>query len=202
MSCLLLIKHHSIHTIQDDMESFVYVMLYFGLRYLQHNSDIGVPVLLTEIFDHERINKKGCVLGGKMKRFLLRDPREYLGVNFKFLSTPFQRWFEWAAQAAYEWIQHCDPRSQVAVEKTQGVESQLQFFDHSKMAQAFIECLNSQDWPTDEPPPVDAAPKSNGGRRRTSKRSFEESEDIDEDGCIGGSRKQSRTSHVEDTSNY
>ncbi|KAG6875360.1 hypothetical protein C0992_004098 [Termitomyces sp. T32_za158] len=194
MSCLLLGRQHVVHTIQDDMESFVHVMLYFGLRYLQHNSTVDAPSLLKQIFDEQVINKEGRAVGGTQKKFLFTAWRKCLGMNFKFLSTPFQRWFEWAVRAANQWIDHCELLAEVEVGATQGAEPQLQFSDHSSMAQVFVECLNSQDWPTDEPRPIDAAPEFDGGSTRTSKRPYA-SEDIDDD-SIGGSRKQSRTSNA------
>ncbi|KAG6875245.1 hypothetical protein C0993_010163, partial [Termitomyces sp. T159_Od127] len=195
MSYLLLSGHHDAHTIQDDMESFFYVMLYFGLRYLQHNYRRNIPNLLKQVFDSEDIDEDGFVIGGLHKRFLLNNFEGYLGQNFTFLSPPFQKWFEWATRAAYQWIRHCEPSPRVEVEAAQGAESKPLFYDHSNMAQVFAECLNSQDWPTDEPRPIDAAAGANGGTTRTSKRPFD-SEYVDEDGSIGGSRKQSRTSNA------
>ncbi|KAG6881955.1 hypothetical protein C0993_012398 [Termitomyces sp. T159_Od127] len=183
--------HHDAHTIQDDMESFFYVMLYFGLRYLQHNYAGRVPSLLKLIFDYEDIDKDGFVIGGLQKSLLAMNYKRILGLKFKFSSPPFQRWFEWYVQAIGEWIEHCEPTT-VRVEATLGAESKLLFYDHSNMAKVFAKCLDSQDWPTDEPRPIDAAAGADGGTTRTLKRPFD-SEYVDEDGSIGGSRKQSRT---------
>ncbi|KAG6895020.1 hypothetical protein C0993_010299 [Termitomyces sp. T159_Od127] len=184
--------HHDAHTIQDDMESFFYVMLYFGLRYLKHNCARDVSLLLKFIFDYEEVDIKGSVLGGYPKISLITNFNEQLGDNFKFSSSPFQIWFEWTVKAIGEWIRHCKLTTSQRAEATQGAESKPLFYDHSNMAQVFAQCLDSQDWPTDEPRPIDAAAGADGGTTRTLKRPFD-SEYVDEDGSIGGSRKQSRT---------
>ncbi|KAG6874747.1 hypothetical protein C0992_006736 [Termitomyces sp. T32_za158] len=167
MSCLLLSRHHDndTRTIQDDMESFIHVMLYFGLRYLKHNYARNVPVLLGRIFDDEDTDKNGLLVGGTGKKLFFTAWQKRLGMNFKFLSSPFQRWFEWAVRAANQWIDHCELLAEVEVGTTEAAEPQLQFSDHSNMAQEFLECLNSKDWPTDEPRPIDAARQTNGGTR-------------------------------------
>ncbi|KAG6886957.1 hypothetical protein C0992_001429, partial [Termitomyces sp. T32_za158] len=179
MSYLLLKPHHYVHTIQDDMESFVYVMIYFGLRYLQHSSDYDTTCLLKRIFDFEMITKDGLVIGGWHKRMLMSNFWISLGGKFEFFSTPFQKWFEWAVQATEQWIEHYEPSMKARA--TQDAEPQLQFSDHSNMARTFIECLNSQDWPIDEPHSIDAAPEADRSTTRISKRPFD-SEYIDEDG--------------------
>ncbi|KAG6863593.1 hypothetical protein C0993_010928 [Termitomyces sp. T159_Od127] len=187
--------HHDAHTIQDDMESFFYVMLYFGLRYLKHNCARDVSLLLKDIFDHEEVDVQGSVLGGYHKGSLILNPKMSLGGKFRFSSRPFQRWFEWSVQAIGEWIEHCESTTSQRAETTQGAESKLLFYDHSNMAKVFAKCLDSQDWPTDEPRPIDAAAGADGGTTRISKRPFD-SEYVDEDGSIGSSRKQSRTSNA------
>ncbi|KAG6893425.1 hypothetical protein C0993_001122, partial [Termitomyces sp. T159_Od127] len=184
MSYLLLSGHHDAHTIQDDMESFFYVMLYFGLRYLQHNYARRVPSLLKYIFDYEDFDKNGSAIGGAGKAFLIMNSDLALGDNFKFSSGPFQRWFEWSVKAIGEWIRHCKLTTSQRAEATQGAESKLLFYDHSNMAKVFAKCLDSQDWPIDEPCPIDAAAGADGGTTRISKRPFD-SEYVDEDGSIG-----------------
>ncbi|KAG6876318.1 hypothetical protein C0992_000109 [Termitomyces sp. T32_za158] len=152
------------------MESFVHIVIYFSLRYLQHNSTVVAPVLLKRIFDEEVINKEGRAVGGTLKKLLFMDFEASLGPDFEFSSAPLQEWFKWAVQAANQWIQHYSPSSiskDRAIQGAQGAEPQLQFSDHSSMAQAFVECLNSQDWPVDEPRPVDAASEFDGGTMGT-----------------------------------
>ncbi|KAG6874953.1 hypothetical protein C0993_011410 [Termitomyces sp. T159_Od127] len=134
MSYLLLSGHHDAHTIQDDMESFFYVMLYFGLRYLQHNYARRVPSLLKFIFDYEDFDKNGSAIGGVGKGSLIMNSDIALGDNFKFSSGPFQRWFEWSIKAIGEWIRHCKLTTSQRAEATQGAESKLLFYDHSNMA--------------------------------------------------------------------
>ncbi|KAG6886816.1 hypothetical protein C0995_004313 [Termitomyces sp. Mi166 len=167
MSSLLLEKHHSIHMIQDDMESFIYVMLYFGLRYLEHNSRICVSDLLARIFDDKGPNQDGFAIGGMMKIGLFTS-RTFLGTDFKFSAEPFQAWWEWAFYAVRQWIKHSDPPSKRPLselelsllgpqpEPKRVAETDLLIYDHSKMAEAFFKCVTILEWPTDERPPVDA----------------------------------------------
>ncbi|KAG6883396.1 hypothetical protein C0995_012354 [Termitomyces sp. Mi166 len=203
MSYLLVSRDHFIHTIQDDMESFIHIMLYFALRYLKHSSGRwNVPTILSNIFDNEGYDLDGHLVGGAGKRPLFMD-KFCLGHNFKFSSAPLQSWWQWALIAARQWIQYSYDSVHGSSEgipfpdqDTEPVEvTNLQLCDHSKMAWMFKMCLASRNWPENEPRPVDAAPEA-GGMTKSSFVSSNrlESEHANEDGAIGGSGKQSQNS--------
>ncbi|KAG6812335.1 hypothetical protein H0H87_009870, partial [Tephrocybe sp. NHM501043] len=106
MSSQLLLGNHTVHTIQDDMESFVYVVLYHGLRYLEHNGRLSVPVILARIFDSEEIDNDGIVRGGIDKKWLFNDPDTILGSGFEFNIVPFDNWWKWVRSAVKQWHDH------------------------------------------------------------------------------------------------
>ncbi|KAG6823643.1 hypothetical protein H0H87_000609, partial [Tephrocybe sp. NHM501043] len=116
MSSHLLLGTHTIHTIQDDMESFVYVVLYHGLRYLEHNSTWNVPDILNYIFDYERPDKDGMPRGGHHKANLFTDPYITLGYAFKFYSGPLNHWWKQMRLAVHEWHHHVDVEQLAKVE--------------------------------------------------------------------------------------
>ncbi|KAG6842702.1 hypothetical protein H0H87_010959, partial [Tephrocybe sp. NHM501043] len=95
MSSFLLKGTHTVHTIQDDMESFVYVVLYHALRYLGHNASSPVPVILAKIFDSEELDNEGIARGGHNKKVLFNDPANILGYGFQFHSEPLDIWWNW-----------------------------------------------------------------------------------------------------------
>ncbi|KAG5653652.1 hypothetical protein H0H81_011612 [Sphagnurus paluster] len=105
MSSLLLLKHHEVHTIQDDMESFVLLLLYYGLRYLQHTGAFGSSLSIIEhIFDYEGKDENGGTIGGKTKETMFTKAN-YLGAKFRFHSRPFNAFNRGAFRAIREWIE-------------------------------------------------------------------------------------------------
>ncbi|KAG6815147.1 hypothetical protein H0H87_004687 [Tephrocybe sp. NHM501043] len=116
MSSHLLLGTHRVHTIQDDMESFVYVILYHALRYLGHNASLPVPVILAKIFDSEEIDNHGIVRGGIDKVYLFTDPNIILGYAFKFYSGPLNHWWKQMRLAVHEWHHHVDVEQLAKVE--------------------------------------------------------------------------------------
>ncbi|KAF8056960.1 hypothetical protein FPV67DRAFT_1430844 [Lyophyllum atratum] len=210
MSCLLLSKQHTIHTIQDDMESFVYIVLYHGLRYFRHNKPNSTKNHMRAIFESQLIEGDGTIVGGKSKRDMF-EGKTFLGNGFELESRPLDLWKGAAFQAIKEWIEFVDPVvdrkvDQVAAllgrapptSSTAPVRQLLQ--DHTSMANMFSRCLASKDWPDPKDPPVDAlAPTGRKGdsSQQSSKRPFES----DERSSMGGSTKRSRTSQSIRSSN-
>ncbi|KAF8062445.1 hypothetical protein FPV67DRAFT_1783297 [Lyophyllum atratum] len=209
MSCLLLLKKRTIHTIQDDMESFVYIVLYHGLRYFRHSRPHSTKGLLQDIFEYQKTEGDGTIMGGRSKRSMFLEGKTYLGHDFEFESKPLDRWNEAAFAAVQEWLEHVAPRAKGSKSlltsmagnalppqttlATSASAAHLHLRNHAAMANLFSHCLSSKDWPEPEDPPVDAFPPS--GRKgeasqQSSKRPFES----DERSSVGGSMKRSRTS--------
>ena len=68
------------HTILDDLESFLWVLMYMGLHYLEHTFYSEI-----QMFDEYGPGPDGGAIGGSKKRDFLETP------TGKFASEPFQR---------------------------------------------------------------------------------------------------------------
>ncbi|KAG5649497.1 hypothetical protein H0H81_003466 [Sphagnurus paluster] len=186
MSCLLLMDHHSVHTVQDDMESFVYVLLYLGLRYLKHKKPRETLHIMSEIFDYEKFIDGNCT-GGENKRFMIESLGK-LGRDFHFACEPLDDWFRIIRELLREWIEYVSPhepttkRSFVYRENNvpakptprPPIES-LALYDHKAMAELFPSALDpSTVWPLDDAA-QDCLPGLLAKQRTSVKRRFEES---------------------------
>ncbi|KAG6825497.1 hypothetical protein H0H87_009403 [Tephrocybe sp. NHM501043] len=212
MSSHLLQGTHTIHTIQDDMESFIYVVLYHGLRYLEDNGHwhSSVPAILDNIFDSEHLGPDGIMRGGQTKLFLFLHPQTVLGHRFQFHSEPFDIWWNWVHPAVKQWHDHLDLELSAKVKRKRTVThpsaalvhlkplpsspSQLALNTHEHMDVIFKEQLDSS-WPVPERSPNDAAPFS--GTPSTTARAQRSSALVDlADGSTGLSRKRPRDSQA------
>ncbi|KAF5381568.1 hypothetical protein D9615_005549 [Tricholomella constricta] len=199
MSCLLLLNHHSIHTIQDDMESFVHIMLYHGLRYFPHTQTAIAIDLIRNVFDHQMVNDDdGMRLGGTNKRAMFKD-EAYLGDNFCFRSVPLQRWLVKARKAVLQWLRCVNPAKDDGDSSDEGdlaprtapLRSRCKLYTHEGMDKIFRNALSLNTWPQEETP-VDVFQMA----RRSSTKHILDSDFLDEDGSTGSSRKRSRTSNL------
>src|ERR1700692_1097239 len=67
------------HVLEDDIESFLHVMMYTMARYLPNTIDVEKKDALLKIFDEEYvIDKGGRAMGGSRKRECLADPHSHL----------------------------------------------------------------------------------------------------------------------------
>ncbi len=96
------------HEPQDNFESFVYVMLFYGLCYLRHN-EVGpeLPNVISASFDAgiEATNGK---LGGSGKVGLVHGSGP-LRRKFQFDCDPFSSWIKSALAMIRRWQQHLNP---------------------------------------------------------------------------------------------
>ncbi|KAG5635889.1 hypothetical protein H0H81_009770, partial [Sphagnurus paluster] len=158
MSCLLLMDHHSVHTVQDDMESFVYVILYIGLCYLEHNKPRDTLYIMSEIFDHEKVDADGKCTGGENKKAMIRGFAK-LGDDFHFTCEPLDLWFRAVLKMLREWIDYVSPPPTASLNPLDDfleptvprppIES-LRLYDHKKMAALFTNTLALPGWPVDD----------------------------------------------------
>ncbi len=101
---MLLENPLKVNDLQDDLASFVHVVMYHGLRYVQHNKAAELPDLLRQIYDLALPHWSGDAQGGHGKRRLMANAGlTVLGHDFSFtLSTPLNSWFAWFMLLAYE----------------------------------------------------------------------------------------------------
>jgi len=171
MSCLLLKGHHIIHTIQDDMESFVHVVLYHALRYLPHNRPLDTTYIMDNIFNDQKVRRDGTYVGGHGKKAMFFEG-EYIDADFRFSPGPLDSWMRWAIGVVRQWIEcvaptrvnddeawssglahlkHTSPPTPAtAVRSTAGCV----LHDHNAMEEVFSAAL-ALKWPGDDCP-VDA----------------------------------------------
>ncbi|KAG6851614.1 hypothetical protein C0991_007666, partial [Blastosporella zonata] len=104
MSSLLVTNHHTVKTIQDDMESVVLVVLYCALRYFGHNRHKTVTFFLDVVFSQRVLLPDGNYLGGEARKGLFMY-MHYIGRDFSLDSRPLDRWMRKAIAAVRQWIE-------------------------------------------------------------------------------------------------
>jgi hypothetical protein len=170
MSILLLEKPGKLQDLQDDIESFVYVVLYHAIRYMNHNGADQVPTIMGGIFDDYKIDSHGNCRGGAEKRLLLND-WTYLGLDFASLdNSPLRRWLIYALGATEEWLSYATRRNvlqdrdllqsmfedddELEVELSQpdviepaSSTEHLRFHNHHSLTAMWRAVLNKKNWP-------------------------------------------------------
>ncbi|KAG5641828.1 hypothetical protein DXG03_004131 [Asterophora parasitica] len=158
-----------VHTIQDDMESFVHVLLYHGLRYFPHNKPDDTLQIIKDVFQYSAVNVKGVVSGGDTKRSMFIS-RVHIGADFTFTTNPLQRWFAHVFVAFKQWLEFADPLPDMlglfdgtpppAPEiDTSNPPSHIRLKDHEFMAALFKTVLDSTEWPASDDAPSDCVPE-------------------------------------------
>ncbi|KAF9553280.1 hypothetical protein CPC08DRAFT_645858 [Agrocybe pediades] len=157
MSAKLLQEPKKVNDINDDIESFVYVVTYTALRYTKHNRLEALPKLLHTIFE-SRETFDGADFGGDGKVAMVELLRGWEVSDNK----PLQKWLENAISAAVEWTLH-DPialddisnsrrRSSTRIRDKDKPKPRLT--DHEYLLALFEEALseekNGSAWPADD----------------------------------------------------
>ncbi|KAG5640110.1 hypothetical protein DXG03_001186 [Asterophora parasitica] len=150
-----------VHTIQDDMESFLYVVFYYCLRYFPHNKGTSTLYIMKNVF-HDHSN-----FGGEGKQCLIFC-LSYICDDFWFTTEPLQRWFAFALNAFKQWLEFADPKipllarrgstSLTAYKDTSNPPDHFDLKDHNFMEALFKTVLESTDWPDSDDAPKDSLP--------------------------------------------
>lgn len=188
MSILLLERPGKLQDLQDDIESFVYVVLYHAIRYMNHTGADKVPSIMEGIFDDYKIDSRGNCRGGAGKRLLLND-WTYLDLDFaSWGNAPLRRWLVYALGATEEWLFHATRRnvlqdrnllqstfedddelevklSQPGVMEPTSSTKKLHFHNHHSLAEMWRAVLDKKNWPQDDKA-VDHL-KNSSSRKRT-----------------------------------
>ncbi|KAG6823977.1 hypothetical protein H0H87_012759, partial [Tephrocybe sp. NHM501043] len=167
MSTLLVNGHHMANTIQDDMESFVLVILYHALRYFRHNQKERTRFIIDEVFNKHLVLPNGRHEGGQGRRSLFLN-MEYIGQDFEMDCKPLNDWIRAAIMAVKEWIKSemediptlpAVPDRLAAIIKIpppplEASNAERYLLTHTFLDNIFTTCLDSSDWLPDKP--VDA----------------------------------------------
>ncbi|KAJ3504553.1 hypothetical protein NLJ89_g7876 [Agrocybe chaxingu] len=104
----LLIDPFRLHTLQDDLESFFHLVLYYALRYLPHNLGLlNLKVLIDQLFlEYEWNEVIRQYVGGKGKFLMILDGFSSLNVRFMD-NKPLAKWLRDALGCLTEFYQYC-----------------------------------------------------------------------------------------------
>lgn len=143
------------HILQDDLESFVYVVLYHVLRYCNHSSLENLADTMIKIFDDYTVNAAGVYTGGLAKGTLFSNHQYVLGRRFNFFDNPhLNSWFKYCIRAVGEWHRHAMAVMEDLVETTDALPlgdiSQLLLKDHATLGQKWDELLQLPGWPEND----------------------------------------------------
>jgi hypothetical protein len=171
------------HIVQDDIESFAYVVLYHALRYLKHSALSDLRKIMIDVFDDFDIDDAGVFKGGKGKSHFFSNYRITLGAKFKFISnSPLNSWFKYTISAVGQWHNHMMELMGDEIETTAdlplGDISHLTLKDHAAFGAKWYELLQLPDWPTNETP-VDQLPAPQKLRQSSSKRGLRDTDESD-----------------------
>ncbi|KAK0494667.1 hypothetical protein EDD18DRAFT_1256202 [Armillaria luteobubalina] len=154
MSIALLDERTKKHEPQDDFESFIYVMLYHGLRYLPHNEvGPGLKNLVSFIFDVGIDVGNGEWRGGAAKAALAASLRP-LRRDFRFECDPFTSWIVDALEAINEWntFRHSNSTftTKSRLNKSIVKRETLALRDHQQLILLWKDVLGMDGWLSDD----------------------------------------------------
>ena len=102
MSIKLLKNPTDLHELQDDLESFCYVVLYLALRYLPHNVVPDLPMIMANVFENY-YTAQTVVRGGIGKSAMVRE-RAFIGPNLEFTNNePLTTWIQITLRVIKDW---------------------------------------------------------------------------------------------------
>ncbi|KAK0496213.1 hypothetical protein EDD18DRAFT_1462737 [Armillaria luteobubalina] len=162
MSIELLRDRTKRHQPQDDFESFIYVLLYYGLTHLHHSkTGPDLPEAISTIFDGAT-NLRDGRRGGNGKVALIVDFGD-LGRDFRFDCDPFDRWIKSALGMIRKWRSQFPAPGEENSADTKPAADTLQFTNHNGLKLHWEEMLALGGWPAKDSYRL----KSNGTKRRS-----------------------------------
>ncbi|KAF9456476.1 hypothetical protein BDZ94DRAFT_1241514 [Collybia nuda] len=203
-----LLKPGKVHTAQDDMESFFHLVLYHGIKYLQHTPLRDARATMVKIFDECSIDPAGTCRGGDAKYSMFMN-RAHIERNFAFTdNAPLTFWLNFSMGAIKQWIEYEIPpiipdhaylqdshfsrhRATVITEPSQSLDfSRLILKDHTAFVEIWQDVLSHPKWPdndktSDQVPPVTAKSLAASSKRARNEAEQESS----------NKRKKSMSSH-------
>ncbi|CAA7259376.1 unnamed protein product [Cyclocybe aegerita] len=144
MSVGLLEDPTKLHELPDDLESFVYIILYFTLRYLDHNRFDNLGMIMDYIFDYSNSNDDGTVTGGAGKA-RVASSRNPIGEDFAVTdNAPLTELLDFSLEAVREWHNICIDRRRPNARKPKFTPT---FSSHDEMMSEIAAQLAKDDWP-------------------------------------------------------
>jgi hypothetical protein len=180
-----------LHVVQDDIESFIHVVLYHSLRYLDHTASRNLPNIMERIFDDYFIDGDGAYQGGREKHMLFHKMHSVLGEDFHFTNNPaLTYWIDVSFEAVKQWHNYADPPRNrrpypiladpvlppPRAPPQEKNYNDLDLRDHQWLTQVWQRVLEALEWPLGDKA-IDRLPSKQGSS--AGKRSNDE--DYDED---------------------
>jgi hypothetical protein len=184
-----------LHVAQDDTESFVILVLYYGLRYLKHNV-FDLKDIMLRVFDDGNVGPDGYSRGGQGKESLFLR-RRHIDTDFHFTENePLTRWIHYAIDSVGEWQTYLNPPpSRFGRRQEATPMDQLQLRNHQQLIDVWNDVLAMPDWPPKDKT-ADQCPKTSAGSTVTSKRGNSNHDGEDDEDEDVPKRKKSRTNIV------
>ncbi|KAJ8514730.1 hypothetical protein ONZ45_g7752 [Pleurotus djamor] len=201
MSIELLSDSTKLHTVRDDLESFFWVILFYGLHYLESTESKDPADLQSKIFKifHEYMSTSGTATGGAYKALLFqgRGNLKLLFLNrrspnpFKFTKTnPLTTFLYNAYDRVSSWIQETS-RAEELVEdaKDELWRADPLSLKHDALKDVFRDALSSGGWPSGDAASLQIpTPRAAGHRISTKKRKTDDEQ--------GSSKKAKKSSQL------
>ncbi|KAF9461774.1 hypothetical protein BDZ94DRAFT_1220970 [Collybia nuda] len=191
ISTLNLLNPGKFHNAQDDMESFIHVVLYHGLRFLEHTPFPNLRDTMVRIFDDYSVDLNGTYRGGLGKKAMFLN-RDRIPPDFEFAGNiPLNYWLNFVMDAVKEWINYeMSPvvnshptlhdshfsRRRTQVTPTPVDSSLLILKDHKELAEVWEEVLTHPKWPIDDQTTDQVPPSTDRSLEVASKRARSEAE--------------------------
>jgi serine/threonine protein kinase len=187
MSIKLLTYPTTRHELQDDLESFCYVVIYLALRYLPHNKVSELPAIMTNVFEHH-YNVPTGVFGGTGKESMVNS-RRYIGKDLDFTDNePLTSWIDMALRFIADWYAYLNQSVQYISAEIPHLELRNRpLRDHKTLDQTFQTALE-KIWPQNDKAMDHLPPK---GKAFYKKHKLEGADE----GSVS-KRSKSSTSHV------
>ncbi|KAG7448788.1 uncharacterized protein BT62DRAFT_992758 [Guyanagaster necrorhizus] len=166
MSIGLLRNRNKKHEAQDDFESFIYVMLHHGLRYMTHSAvGPGLRNIISSIFDIAIDVGNGQWVGALGKGALVHGLGP-LPQDFHFACGPFNQWIKHTIHAIKQWqtAQAQQPEvSAVALDTEPAIDLNKKpvFHDHSRLRDFWQAVLEMDGWPRNDRARYQLEPRGN-----------------------------------------
>jgi hypothetical protein len=169
------------HVVQDDIESFIHVILYHSLRYLDHTASRNLRYVMEKIFDDYFIDADGTYRGGLGKQNLFQKKSSVLGKNFHFTNNlALTHCINFSIRAVKEWHDYDDP-AEDGEDPAFGDPlpakdyHSLHLRDHRQLTDVWGTALDGSAWPSDDKA-IDRLPSAHGHSRekRSSDNGYDE----------------------------
>ncbi|KAJ3505210.1 hypothetical protein NLJ89_g7536 [Agrocybe chaxingu] len=172
MSHALLANVEKLHKLQDDLESFVWLVLYYILHFMEHSKLGDLESIVAGIFEQNNEHRDGTVTGGDGK-WIVISKRGHIGGDFQVIGNdPLTRWFDEALHSVAFWYGHhrtvetlqqqASIPGMAAMLKLLPDEKCQPLYDHRAFVKYFETALERKDWPENDP----AVPRFEMKKRR------------------------------------